>query len=169
MTWALRRARARIGAAIVGGMAALAAVGCEKPAAITVAAGAGEVNVYSGRHYDSDLDLYAAFTRETGIKVNLIEAGADALIERLAQEGEASPADIFMTADAGVLWRAESRGLLRPITDQTTLSRAPARFRHPEGMWVGLSKRARIIIYNKEAGLPAGLATYEDLSKPEFS
>jgi iron(III) transport system substrate-binding protein len=151
--------------------AALATAGCGKPtgpAAETGSAETGAVNVYSGRHYDSDLDLYATFTRETGIKVNLIEAGGDALIERLAQEGEASPADVFITADAGVLWRAESRGLLRPVTDQSIIERAPRQYRHPEGMWVGLSKRARVIIYNKDAGLPPGLENYEDLAKPEF-
>lgn len=128
----------------------------------------GEVNVYSARHYDSDLDLYAAFTRETGIRVNLIEAEGNALIERLAQEAEASPADLFITADAGMLWRAESRGLFRPLTDEAILSRTPAQFRDPQNEWIGLSKRARIIVYNKEAGLPEGLSTYADLAKPEF-
>lgn len=163
-----KRTGIRTGAVLIGGLlAALTALGCQKQAAPVAAAG-GVVNVYSGRHYDSDLDLYAAFTRETGIKVNLIEAAGDALIERLAQEGEASPADLFITADAGVLWRAESRELLRPITDQSILSRPPAQFRHPQGLWVGLSKRARVIIYNKDAGLPPGLSSYEDLAKPEF-
>lgn len=76
---------------------------------------AGEVNVYSGRHYDSDIAIFDAFTAETGIKVNVIEAAGDALIERLALEGAASPADLFITADAGMLWRAKSRGVLRPM------------------------------------------------------
>lgn len=132
------------------------------------AATAGEVNVYSGRHYDSDLALYAAFTEETGVRVNRIEAAGDALIERMAQEGAASPADLFITADAGILWRAEQRGLFRPITDETVLTRAPAQFRHPDGLWIGLSKRARIVIYNKEQGLPEGLESYLDLAKPDF-
>lgn len=128
----------------------------------------GEVNVYSGRHYDSDLAIYDAFTRKTGIKVNLIEAGGDELIERLAREAEASPADVFITADAGMLWRAKRRGILRPISNAGILSRVPAHFRDADSEWVGLSKRARIIIYNKSQGAPAGLATYADLSKPEF-
>lgn len=128
----------------------------------------GEVNVYSGRHYDSDIAIYDAFTRETGIKVNIIEAGGDALIERLTREADASPADVFITADAGMLWRAKSRGVLAPITDAAILARAPAHLRDVDNEWVALSKRARIIIYNKEAGLPAGVATYADLAKPEL-
>ncbi len=129
---------------------------------------AGVVNLYSGRHYDSDLALFEAFTKETGIKVNIVEANGDALIERLRREGGSSPADLFMTADAGVLWRAQSKGLLQPITSEEVLSRVQERFRHPSAEWVGLSKRARIVIFNKEMGLPEGLATYGDLADPAF-
>jgi iron(III) transport system substrate-binding protein len=153
---------------------AIASGGCSRPsnAATPEAASAapvnGEVNVYTGRHYDSDLAIYDAFTRKTGIKVNIIEAGGDALIERLAREAEASPADVFITADAGMLWRAEQRGILGQITDEKILARTPAQFRDPQNEWVGLSKRARIIIYNKEKGLPEGLATYADLADPRL-
>ncbi len=129
---------------------------------------AGEVNIYSGRHYDSDLAIYDAFTQKTGIRVNLIEAGGDALIERLAREGEASPADLFITADAGILWRAEERDLFREVSNDILEERVPTSFRHPDGKWFGLSKRARIIIYNKEQGLPAGLSTYADLANPAY-
>ncbi len=128
----------------------------------------GEVNVYSGRHYDSDLAIYDAFTRKTGIRVNIIEAGGDALIERLAREADASPADIFITADAGMLWRAKQRGVLQAIKDATILARVPDHFRDADNEWVGLSKRARIIIYNKANGAPAGLGSYDDLAKAEF-
>lgn len=127
---------------------------------------AGVVNVYSGRHYDSDIVLFERFTEETGIKVNVIEAGGDALIERLAREGAASPADIFMTADAGILWRADQRGLFQPIDDTEILARVPRQFVHPAGHWVGLSKRARVVIYDKSAGLPEGVADYLDLADP---
>jgi iron(III) transport system substrate-binding protein len=127
-----------------------------------------EVNVYSGRHYDSDLAIFDAFTAETGVKVNVIEAAGDALIERLALEGAASPADLFITADAGMLWRAKERGVLRPIEDAAVLARVPNHFRDPAGEWIGLSKRARVIIYNREAGTPAGLGAYEDLADPAW-
>lgn len=129
---------------------------------------AAEVNIYSGRHYDSDLAIFDAFTAETGIKVNVIEASGEALIERLALEGAASPADLFLTADAGMLWRAKERAVLQPISDSSVLARAPEHFRDPEGEWVGLSKRARVIIFNKAAGLPAGLSTYEGLADPSL-
>lgn len=129
---------------------------------------AGEVNVYSGRHYDSDIVLFDAFTEETGIKVNVIEAGGDALIERITQEGEASPADMFITADAGILWRADQRGVFRATQNADLETRVPAQFRHPEGKWFGLAKRARIVIYNKEQGLPEGLERYADLADPAY-
>ena len=129
---------------------------------------AGEVNVYSGRHYDSDLKVFADFTRASGIKVNVIEAGGDELIERLTREGAASPADIFITADAGMLWRAEARGLFRPLTDTTLLGRVDSHFRDPQNLWIGVTKRARVIIYDKARGAPEGLATYDDLASPAF-
>lgn len=158
--------RLAVGALMALSLSNLAA--CARSEPKTCASRAGEVNVYSARHYDADLAIYDAFTCGSGIKVNLIESEGDALIERLAQEKEASPADIFITADAGVLWRAQSRGLFRPITDETILERVPARFRHPAGEWIGLSKRARVVVYDKSKGLPEGLASYEDLADPRF-
>ena len=128
-----------------------------------------EVNVYSGRHYDADIAIYDEFTAETGIKVNLIEAGGDALIERLAQEGADSPADLFITADAGILWRGEQRNVFQPIDDEEIFARAPANFRHPDGQWVGVTSRARIVIYNKDMGLPEGLETYADLAREDLA
>ncbi len=152
--------------------AGLAACGNENretaPGGDAAAAPNGVVNVYSGRHYDADLEIYDAFTRQSGVKVNLIEAGGDALIERLAREGDASPADLFITADAGVLWRAETRNVLASVDDSFLDARVPEQFRHPEGQWFGLARRARIIIYNTEMGLPEGLETYEDLANPAY-
>ena len=126
----------------------------------------GEVNLYSSRHYDTDLALYDDFTKQTGIKVNRIEADADALIERIRSEGEFSPADILITVDAGRLWRAEEAGVLAPVESAVLTERLPAHLRHPDGLWFGLSTRARIIIYNKAAGKPEGLTTYADLANP---
>ncbi|MEM6909232.1 MAG: Fe(3+) ABC transporter substrate-binding protein [Pseudomonadota bacterium] len=124
----------------------------------------GQVNLYSSRHYDTDLALYEDFTRQTGIEVNRIEAGADALIEKIASEGEFSPADLLITVDAGRLWRAEQAGILAEVDSEVLRERLPEHLRHPDGLWFGLSTRARIIIYNKAAGLPEGLATYADLA-----
>lgn len=128
----------------------------------------GEINIYSSRHYDTDLALYEDFTRATGIKVNRIEADADALIERIQSEGEFSPADLLITVDAGRLWRAEEAGILAPVDSKVLAERLPANLRHPQGLWFGLSTRARIIIYDKAKGAPEGLANYADLADPKF-
>ncbi|MCX9147156.1 Fe(3+) ABC transporter substrate-binding protein [Erythrobacter sp. WG] len=128
----------------------------------------GEVNVYSSRHYDTDLALYDDFTKQTGIKVNRIEADADALIERIRAEGEFSPADLLITTDAGRLWRAEEAGILAPVDSLVLQQRIPANLRDPGNRWFALTTRARIVIYNKAKGAPVGLATYQDLARPEF-
>lgn len=126
----------------------------------------GVVNIYSSRHYDTDLRLYSDFTEQTGIKVNRIEAKSNALIERIKAEGELSPADLLITVDAGVFWRAENEGIIQPISSPVLDARIPSHLRHPEGLWYGLSKRARVIIYNKNKGRPERLETYEDLADP---
>jgi iron(III) transport system substrate-binding protein len=150
------------------GLAGLAACTEPSPDVGKAPAITGEVNIYSARHYDTDLALYDEFTRETGIKVNRIEADSDALIERIQSEGEFSPADLFITVDAGRLWRAEQAGIFAPVSSAVLEQRIPAHLRHPQGLWFGLSTRARIIIYNKAAGKPEGLAHYADLANPRF-
>ena len=154
---------------IFGGALALSLAACSggEEAAAPVADN-GEVNIYSARHYDTDLALYDEFTAETGIKVNRIEADSDALIERIESEGEFSPADVFITVDAGRLWRAEEAGILAPVESEVLSERLPEYLRHPDGLWFGLSTRARIIIYNKAAGVPEGLDTYADLADPKW-
>ena len=127
---------------------------------------ADEVNLYSSRHYDTDQALYDNFTEATGIKVNLIEAGADELIARIQSEGVSSPADLLITVDAGRLWRAEQAGIFQPVKSAVLADRLPDNMRHPEGLWMGLSKRARVIVYNRTAGMPEPLATYADLANP---
>src|SRR5438094_10624963 len=100
------------------------------------------VNIYSSRHYQTDEALYAGFTKTTGIKINRIEAGEDALIERIRNEGARSPADVMITVDAGRLWRAEELGLVQPVKSKVLESRLPANPREPRGPGVGLSARA---------------------------
>ena len=134
----------------------------------TVSMAEGSVNIYSARHYDTDLALYTDFEERTGIKVNLIEAASDSLIERIVNEGKYSPADILITVDAGRLYRAEQRGIFSQVESDLLESRVPAHLRHENGSWFGLSKRARVIIYNKKAGKPDNLNSYADLALPEF-
>jgi iron(III) transport system substrate-binding protein len=124
------------------------------------------VNVYSSRHYDTDLALYDNFTEQTGIEVRLIEAGADELIERIQSEGEFSNADLLITVDAGRLWRAEQAGIFEPLASEVLEARLPEYLRHPDGLWFGLSTRARVIIFNRAAGRPEPLSTYADLANP---
>ncbi|MFP3921429.1 MAG: extracellular solute-binding protein [Dichotomicrobium sp.] len=110
----------------------------------------GEVNVYSARHYDADDALFAEFKERTGITVNRIEGNSDELMARMQAEGENSPADIFLTVDAGRIWRADEAGLLAPVDSEVLNARIPPHLRHPEGHWFGLSQRARIIFYDKD-------------------
>ena len=124
----------------------------------------GEINLYSSRHYNTDDALYEGFTEETGIRVNLIEGSADELLERILSEGSNSPADVFMTVDAGMLWRADQAGIFAPITSTVLTNNIPEYLRHPEGKWFGFSKRARVIMYNKGLVDPSDLSTYEALT-----
>ncbi len=127
-----------------------------------------EVNVYSARHYDTDQALYDEFTENTGIAVNLIEGGSDELIERVRSEGINSPADILITVDAGRLWRAEEAGILQSTQSDILEERIPSSFRHPDGLWFGLSKRVRGIIANPEKVENYKDLTYADLADPRF-
>ncbi len=154
---------ARLALAVALGALALAA-GCSR----APETGAGSINIYSARHYQSDDALYEAFTRATGIQVRRIEGTDDALIERILQEGAASPADILLTVDAGRLWRAEQAGVFQPVESTLLRERIPAQLRHPDGKWFGFSSRARMIFYDA-ARIEAGAITrYEDLADPRW-
>lgn len=131
-------------------------------------ADAEHVNVYSGRHYQADEELFRAFTEETGIRVNLIKADTDQLINRMELEGAFSPADLLITADAGRLVSARERGLLQPISGEISLKNIPSWLRDPDNYWTGLTKRARVIVYHKDRVDPSELSTYEDLTAPKW-
>jgi iron(III) transport system substrate-binding protein len=126
------------------------------------------LNLYSSRHYQTDEALYAGFSKQTGIKINRIEAGEDALIARIKSEGERSPADVLITVDAGRLWRAEQMGLFQPVKSAVLEARIPASFREPHGHWFGFSMRARVIAYAKSRVKPGEVPTYESLAEPKW-
>ena len=126
------------------------------------------LNLYTSRHYQTDEALYDNFSRLTGYKVNRIEAGDDAIVERMKQEGARSPADVLMTVDAGRLWRAEQAGLLQPAKSKLLDEQVPRELRHPEGLWYGFSLRARPIFYARGRIDPAALRDYEDLADPKL-
>ena len=133
-----------------------------------VAAQEKVLNLYSSRHYHTDEALYAGFTKSTGIKINRIEAGEDALIERIRNEGARSPADVLVTVDAGRLWRAEQLGLFEPVKSAVLDARIPASFREPSGLWYGFSLRARVIAYNRAKVRAGELQDYEDLADAKW-
>jgi iron(III) transport system substrate-binding protein len=126
------------------------------------------LNLYSSRHYNTDEALYANFTRQTGIRINRIDAAEDPLIERIRNEGARSPADVFITVDAGRLWRAEQLGFFQPVKSAVLESRIPANLRHPDGLWFGFSTRARVIYYDKSKIKPGAITRYEDLADPKW-
>ncbi|MEO0869769.1 MAG: Fe(3+) ABC transporter substrate-binding protein, partial [Cyanobacteria bacterium J06642_11] len=101
--------------------------------------------------------------------VNVLEGKSDELIERIKSEGEASPADVFITVDAGRLWRAGEAGIFQPISSPVLDEKVPAGLRHPDGLWYGLTKRARVLVYNVNTVDPAELSTYEALAEPEWN
>lgn len=126
------------------------------------------LNLYTSRHYQTDEALYANFTKQTGIRINRIEGTEDALLERLKNEGPNSPGDVLITVDVARLWRAQQMGLFQPVKSAVLESRIPAHLREPGGHWFGFSKRARVIVYNKQLINPAGVQNYEDLADPKM-
>jgi iron(III) transport system substrate-binding protein len=154
-----------LSAPLAGALCAIAALLAAAPA---MAQADKVLNLYTARHYQTDEALYTGFTRKTGIKVNRIEAGEDALLERVRSEGRNSPADVFITVDAGRLWRAEQFDLFQPLDSPVLNARIPAQLRTPAGTWFGFSTRARVIAYNRKTVRPEEVATYEDLAHPRF-
>ncbi len=129
---------------------------------------AAEVNLYSARKENLIKPILDRFTAQTGIAVNLVTGSADALLKRLESEGQNSPADVLLTVDAGRLHRAKASGLLQPIRSTALEQRVPASYRDPEGYWVGLSLRARTILYVQGKVDPREITSYEDLALPKW-
>lgn len=129
---------------------------------------AADVNLYSARHYGSDQQIWDAFTKATGIKVNVVEADHDQLMQRLKSEGAGSPADLFITVDAGRLIKAVDEGLLQPVKIPSAETILPAHLRHPDGLWYGVAVRARVLVYHQDRVKPSDIPTYEVLADPRF-
>jgi iron(III) transport system substrate-binding protein len=126
----------------------------------------GEVNIYSYREQSLLQPLLDKFTAETGIKANVLYAG-DGLLERVAAEGELSPADVVLTVDIGNLVGAEEQGLTQKITTPVLDERVPAAFRDDDDNWTALSLRARVFYVSKDR-VDATALTYDDITKPEW-
>ncbi|WP_320675035.1 extracellular solute-binding protein [Prochlorococcus sp. MIT 1341] len=133
-----------------------------------VHAGKQEVRVYSGRHYNTDRQIYKKFSEETGIRVRLIEATGISLIERLKREGENSKADLILLVDAARISNAAKQGLLQRYRSAKLDRDVPKQYRDPKGRWYALTRRVRVIISNPNIIDSNRISTYSDLGNPEF-
>ena len=128
-----------------------------------------ELNVYSARKEALIKPLLDKFADEHNVKINLVTSKADALIQRLANEGKHSPADVFITTDAGRLHRAKQADLLQPISDNDILMLAPKQYRDKDGYWLGLSLRVRAIVFDPQKVNKDDLSSYEDLAADKWN
>ncbi|TVR38567.1 MAG: Fe(3+) ABC transporter substrate-binding protein [Cryomorphaceae bacterium] len=126
------------------------------------------VNVYSHRHYEVDQVIFNRFESETGIRVNVVKAGADELITRLENEGAKSPADLLVTVDAGRLVLAKTKNLLQAVSSPKLEQNIPSYLRDSENYWFGQTVRARMLVYAKDRVKPDDLSTYEALTSEKW-
>lgn len=127
-----------------------------------------EINLYTHRHYDVDKEIFKDFEQKNGIKVNVVKASADELIQKMESEGKQSPADVLITVDAGRLVRAKNKGLLQSISSKVLDTTIPNHLKDADNQWFGLTKRARVIAYNKDKVSPDDLTTYENLTDDKW-
>jgi iron(III) transport system substrate-binding protein len=156
---------------LFGGLVAVGTVGMLLAAwalAATGAAAEDKVVIYTARNEQLIKPVLDAYTQETGVPIQFITDDAGPLLQRLIAESEHTPADLLITVDAGNLWQAAERGLLRPVRSSTLEANIPAHLRDPDGLWYGLSVRARTIVYNTRKVKPSELSTYEDLGAPQW-
>jgi iron(III) transport system substrate-binding protein len=126
------------------------------------------ITVYSARKEHLIKPLFDAYTEKTGVKIQYITDKAGPLLARIKAEGRNTPADLFMTVDAGNLWQAAEEGVLA-VTDSKLLeTNIPVHLRDPENRWFGLSVRARTIVYSTERIKDGELTTYEDLADAKW-
>lgn len=130
----------------------------------------GDIQVYSARHYDLE-DAFVEFEEETGLSVDFIYGDDTELLERLKAEGDETPADLFVTVDAGNLWNAADQGELAPVDSPALRGAIPDAYRDSQGRWFGLALRARTVAYNPDNVDPAELDaedTYAGLTDPKW-
>ncbi|EIE52958.1 iron ABC transporter substrate-binding protein [Salipiger aestuarii] len=135
--------------------------------AATQPAQAEEVNLYSYRQPELLAPLTDAFTKKTGIEVNVAYL-SDGMVERLQAEGDRSPADLVFTVDVARLAAIVDAGVTQPVTSDLLQSNVPAQYHDPEGNWWGLTTRARIVYASKDRVDPSEVTTYEDLADPKW-
>ena len=127
-----------------------------------------EVKVYSGRHYNTDREIYKKFAEETGIKVRLIEAAGISLIERLKREGKNSQADLILLVDAARITNASKLGLLQQIDSSTLENDVPNGLKDPKKEWYALTRRVRVMVANPKVVDVSKINDYADLADPSL-
>ena len=127
---------------------------------------ASEVNIFSARHYDSDVQLYEKFTQKTGIAVNVVSGKDKALQKRIIEEGADCKADLYITADAGRLGAFQEKGMFQRASSSALKKAIPSNFR--SAYWYGIAKRARVIYYDPSRTNPPSNLSYEDLADSKF-
>ena len=137
-------------------------------ALFTPAIAAEEVRVYSGRHYNTDRQVYKKFSDQTGIKVRLVEASGISLVQRLKSEGKNTKADVIILVDAARINNAANAGLFAPIQSSSLDKSVPSRYRDPNNRWFGLTRRVRAIIVNPTMVSPSSVMTYSQLASPSL-
>ena len=167
--------RSKLRSLLIAGVFLTASAACSQPqqtAEQTVEAPdqSRSVNVYTARHYASDRAVYAQFTEQTGIEINLVEASGDLMIERIRADGERSPADVLVTVDAGRLWRAEQAGILEAAPElDAQIDTLPSALVHPGKAWFGFSTRVRGIAYAVDRVDPSQITDFLDLADPAYA
>ena len=151
-----------------GGMRVLAAALGVAAWGLVAAGEAAEVMVYSARSHYGQEPAMEAFTKKTGIQVKSFGGESGALFERLKAEGDRTEADVLISVDAGNLWNAARAGLLSKVDSPEIAANIPAHLRDPGSQWVGLTVRARTIMYNMKKVKPEELSTYEALADPKW-
>ena len=127
-----------------------------------------EVKVYSGRHYNTDREVYKKFAEETGIKVRLIEAAGISLIERLKREGKNSQADLILLVDAARITNAAKAGLLQKIESQSLEDDVPNGLKDKNKEWYALTRRVRVMVANPKVVDVNKINDYSDLADPSL-
>jgi len=128
----------------------------------------GDITVYSARKEHLIKPLFEKFTKQTGTEVNYLTGNGGDLIERIKLEGTNTPADMFLTVDAGDIWYAASQDIFQQVKSEIINNNIPEHLRDPEGLWTGLTVRARTIIYSTERVDPSELSTYQDLADEKW-
>ncbi len=124
--------------------------------------------MYSGRHYNTGKDLYAQFTKASGIQVKLLEAKDNALIELLNIKGENSPADVLFLADVARLYRAAGMNLSQTVDTDAITQSVPSDLWGSSGHWFGLTRRLRAPMFNAELVSAEQVSSYVALAEPNL-